>query len=133
MDQSCGRRARAQRRASGGTRLNFLLVLAILIVGGYVGAQLVPVYYRGTLLQTFMQDTVNLAAVASKPPGWVEQQLRAGADDYALPPDALIETTTRDARTQLHVKFSRNIPLIVTIYHYEFDHTVRSATIGNGG
>ncbi len=133
MSQSCGPRPRAQQQVRGAAQLNFLIVLAILAVAGYVGAQLVPVYYRATLLQTFMQDTVNLAAAASKPSGWVEQQVRAGTDDYGLPPDTLIETTTRDGRIQLHVKFFRNIPLAITTYHYEFDQTVKSATLMNGG
>ncbi len=133
MGQSCGTRARAQRQMRGAARLNFLIVLAILAAGGYFGYQLVPVYYHATVLQSFMQDTVNLAAAASKPAGWVEQQLRASADDYGLPPDALIETSARDGRIQLHVKFFRTIPLSVTTYHYEFDQTVKSATLMNGG
>lgn len=133
MGQSCGTRTRAQRHVRGAARLNFLIVLTILVVGGYVGYQLVPVYYSATLLQTFMQDTVNLAAAASKPPGWIEQQVRASADEYGLPPDTLIETTAHDGRVQLHVKFFRTIPLGVTIYHYEFEHTVKSATLMNGG
>lgn len=133
MSQSCGTRARAQRHVRGAARLNFLIVLAILVVVGYVGAQLVPVYYHATLLQTFMQDTVNLAAAASKPSGWIEQQVRASADDYGIPPDALIETSARDGRVQLHVKFFHVIPLGVTVYHYEFDQTVKSATLMGGG
>lgn len=133
MGQTCGLSVRARRTSRGAARLNFLIVLAILAAGGYAGYQLVPVYYRATLLQTFMQDTVNLAAAASKPAGWVEQQLRANANDYNLPRDAVIETTTQEGRVQLHVKFFRDIPLAVTTYHYEFDQTVKSTTLMNGG
>ncbi len=133
MGQSCGTRVRAQQSAYGGARLNFLVVLTILIVVGYVGYQLVPVYYRATLLETFMQDTANNAGALSKSPAWVEQQLRANADDYGLPADTLIETTTQAGRVQIHVKFFHAIPLMVTVYQYKFDHTVKSTTLTTGG
>lgn len=130
MKQTCGTGARPER---GGSRLNFLITMTILIIGGYVGYQLVPVFYRGQLLESYMQDTVNNAAIASKSTNWIEQQIRANADDYGLPKDALIETRQADGRLETHVKFSREIPLIVTTYDYKFDHTVKSSTILNGG
>ncbi len=133
MGQSCGTRARAQRHAHGGARLNFLVVLATLIALSYVGYQLVPVYYRGTLLESFMQDTANTAGAFNKPPAWVEQQLRANADYYGLPADTVIETTTQEGRVQIHVKFFHAIPLFVLNHQYKFDHTVKSTTLASGG
>jgi hypothetical protein len=130
MKQTCGTGARRER---GGSRLNFLITMVILIIAGYVGYQLVPVFYRGQLLESYMQDTVNNAAIANKPTNWVEQQLRGNADDYGLPKDVLIETRQTDGRLETHVKFSREIPLIVTSYDYKFDHTAKSATLLNGG
>ena len=117
----------------GGTRLNFLIVLTILVVGGYIGYQFVPVYYRATLLQSYMQDTVNNAALAGKSSAWVEQQLRAQADYYGVPPDALIETSMPNNRIEAHVSFVRPIPLLVTTYQYTFDYTAKSATLATGG
>ncbi|PYS93399.1 MAG: hypothetical protein DMF64_05125 [Acidobacteria bacterium] len=119
----------AKRRMQGGSRLNFLIVMAILIAAGYVGYQVVPVVYRATLLESFMQDTVNNAAVANKSTAWVDQQIRGNAEDYGLPKDALIETRQDNGRLETHVKFTRTIPLVVTTYEYKFDHTVRSTTI----
>ena len=130
MRHRCEKRARRMR---GGSRLNFLIVLTILVVGGYVGYQLVPVYYRATLLQSYMQDTVNNAAMAGKTSVWVEQQLRAQADYYGVPPDALIETSTPNNRIAAHVSFVRPIPLLVTTYQYTFDYTAKSATLTTGG
>ncbi|HEX8177924.1 MAG TPA: hypothetical protein VF525_00130 [Pyrinomonadaceae bacterium] len=130
MGQTCRTRA---RQARGGARLNFLIFMAIIIVGGYVGYQLVPVFYRASLLQTYMQDTVNNAAVLSKSPGWVEQQIRANGDDYGLPKDAQIETTNIAGHVETRVQFTRTIPLIVTTYNYKFDHTAKSAGFISGG
>ena len=129
MRQSCEARA----RVCGGARLNFLLVMTILVGGGFVGFQTVPTFYRASLLRTYMQDTVNQAAWLSKKPDWVEQQLRANADDYGLPRDALIEAGERDGRMQAHVQFTRPISLIVTTYQYKFDHTVKSSALTSGG
>jgi hypothetical protein len=117
----------------GGSRLNFLIILTILVVGGYVGYQLVPVYYRATMLQSYMQDMVNNAALAGKKPTWVEQQLHGQADYYGVPADAHIEATTRADRIEAHVSFTRPIPLIVTTYQYTFDYTAKSATLTTGG
>jgi hypothetical protein len=129
MRQSCEARVRAR----GGARLNFLIVMTILVVGGFVGFQTVPAFYRAGLLRTYMQDTVNNAAYLSKTPAWVEQQLRANGDDYDMPRDALIEAGERDGRMQAHVQFTRPIPLIVTTYQYKFDHTVKSSALTSGG
>src|SRR5207248_800192 len=101
---------------------NFLFVLAILIVVGFVGYQLVPVYYRAMQLQTYMQDTVTKAAMINKPPAWVEQQLRAQADYYGVPPDALIEVSTRSDRLEAHISFVIPVSLFVTTYQYKFDY-----------
>ena len=133
MRQTCGTQTGPRHaRARGGARLNFLIVLSILVAGGYVGYQIVPLYYRASLLKAFMQDTVNMAAAAGKKGPWVEQQLRGNADDYGVPQDALIETTTRDGRMEAHVQFTSSVPLLVTTYQYTFDHTVKSSTIGVG-
>ena len=134
MAQSCGARARPARAGErGGARLNFLIVLVLLAAVGYAGYQAVPVFYRASLLETYMQDTVNTAAMLTKSPAWVEQQIRANAADYGLPPDTRIEAATRDGRVEAHVQFTRTIPLIVTTYQYTFDHTARSAAIVGGG
>jgi hypothetical protein len=130
MGQTCETRA---GHARGGARLNFLLVLAILVVGGYIGYQVVPVFYRASLLQTYMQDTVNNAVYLGKNPGWVEQQIRANSDYYGLPQDAQIETFAQEGRVEAHVQFTRPIPLMVTTYRYKFDKTVKSTGFISGG
>ena len=131
MRQTCG--AAAARRERGGARLNFLLVLIALAVVGYVGYQFVPLLYGASQYKTFMQDTVNNAAISDKPPAWVEQQLRANAELYGVPADALFETSERNNRIEARVMFTRPVPLIVTTYQYKFDNTAKSATLTAGG
>ncbi len=117
----------------GGARLNFLIVMVLLITVGFLGYQLVPVYYRASLFQSFMQDTVSNAAMLSKPPTWVEQQLRGSAEDYGVPRDAVIEVTPRAGRMEARVAYTRPIPLVVTTYQYKFDYTAKSAALLSGG
>jgi hypothetical protein len=134
MWQTCGTRAgHVRERERGGSRLNFTIVLALLIIAGYIGYQTVPVFYRASLLQSFMQDTVNNASYLNKNPAWVEQQIRANGDYYGLPPDALIETGLREGRMVAHVQFAHPIFLIVTTYRYTYDQTVKSAALVSGG
>jgi hypothetical protein len=76
------------RRASerGGSRLNFLITVAVIAAIGYAGYQYVPVAYQASQLKIFMQDTVNSAAITEKKPQWVEDQLRKSLTDYGAPP-----------------------------------------------
>ena len=129
MKNSCGcvsRRRRAGER--GGSRLNFLIVVAVIAALGYVGYQAVPVLYHARTYETFMQDTVNNAAMTGKNPAWIEQQLKDALADYDLPPDTTVKSGVRDGRLEAQVRYTRTIPLLVTSYEYTFDKTVRSST-----
>ena len=132
MWQTCGTRA-GHERERGGSRLNFTIVMALLITAGYLGYQAIPVFYRASLLESFMQDTVNNAAALNKTTAAVEKQIKDNSDYYDLPPNTVIEATTHDGRIEAHVQFTRPIPLIVTTYQYKFDYTAKSATFGSGG
>ena len=128
----CGRvpRSRGER---GGARLNFLIVMAIIAVLGYLGYQAFPVFYQARNFQSFMQDTVDTAAITDKKPAWVEQQLKTALPDYDVPPEAVIKSTINRGRMEAQVQFTRTIPMIVTQYQYDFDKTVRSAANAAGG
>jgi hypothetical protein len=126
-----GRYSRHDER--GGARLNFLIVMAIIVVLGYVGFQMFPVFYRAKTFEAFMQDTVNNAAVTDKNPAWVEQQLKKSLAEYDVPADAVIKSIVHDGKLEAQVQFTQTIPLVVTEYHYSFDKTVRSSTGVTGG
>lgn len=113
-------------RQRGGSRLNFLIFAAIVVTLLYVGYQFVPVAYRASTLQVYMQDTVNAAAAANKSTDWVRQQVILNRDDYSIPEDAIINAASRDRRMELRVQFTRPIPLPGYVYDYNFDHTAKS-------
>jgi hypothetical protein len=128
----CGR-VSSSRGERGGARLNFMIVIAIIAALGYLGFQGFPVVYQAHNFETFMQDTVDTAAITDKKPEWVEQQLKTALPDYNVPPEAVIRSTISRGRMEAHVQFTRTIPLIVTQYKYDFDKIVRSATSAAGG
>lgn len=128
----CGR-VPSPRGERGGARFNFLIVMAIVAVLGYLGYQGVPVLYQSRNFETFMQDTVNTAAITDKKPAWVEQQLKTALPDYDVPPEAVVTSTINRGRIEAQVQFTRTIPMIVTQYKYDFDKTVHSATSAAGG
>jgi hypothetical protein len=131
MKDLCGRDLPTDR-SRGGARLNFLIVMTIIVVLGYASYQLLPVFYRAKNFETFMQDTVNLAALTDKNSTWTEQQLKHALVEYDLPPDAVVNSTIHDGRLEARVQFTRTIPLVVTEYHYKFDKTVHSTTAVSG-
>jgi hypothetical protein len=130
----CGRLSREHRRGErGGARLNFLIVMAVIALLGYLGYQAIPVLYQSHNFEEFMQDTVDTAAITDKKPAWVEQQLKTALPDYNVPPEAVIKSTINRGRMEAQVQFTRTIPMIVTQYKYDFDKTVRSAASASGG
>ncbi len=117
-------RTRSER---GGARLNFLVVVAVIAVVAYVGYQYVPIAYNASIFKVFMQDTVDKAAVTSRTPEWVENELRANAPGYNVPPDAAITVKKNAGRLEARVRWTRPIPLPGYIYQFNFDHTVSSS------
>ncbi len=112
----------------GGARLKLLIVLALIGMIAYAGYQYVPVAYNAYLFQDYMQDRVNYAVMTDKPDAasWVERELRGSSSDYDVPSTAAISVQVRDGRIEARVQYIRPIPLPGYVYHYNFDHTVRS-------
>ena len=123
----CGR-VRSSRGERGGSNLNFVMVMAVIALLGYLGFQAFPVVYQSHNFETFMQDTVDLGAASDKKPAWVEQQLKTAMADYNVPPEAVIKSSVSGGRLQAQVQFTRTIRMLVTDYKYDFDRTVRSST-----
>ena len=122
--------ARAGER--GGARLKFLLVLAVIAAALFVGVQYVPIAYHAQAFESFMQDTVNNAALTDKNPAWVEEQIRRGLEDHEVPEDAEIKAVVSDTRMEATVRYTETVSLLFTEYEYDFDRTVRSSTAVTG-
>lgn len=116
------------RRATehGGSRFNFLLVVAVIAVVAYAGYQYVPVAYQASQFKVFMQDTVDNAVVTDKNPAWAEDQIRRSLKNYGAPENAHVEVANREAHLEANVQYSVPVPLFVTTHVYKFNHTVRS-------
>ena len=123
------------RRASegGGSRLNFLIVMVVVVAVAYAAYQYVPIAYQSSQLKVFMQDTVDNAVVTDKDAKWAEDQLRRSLPTYGAPPDALVTVANRASRLEAHVEYTVPVPLLVTTYQYKFNHTVNSSTLLSGG
>jgi hypothetical protein len=111
----------------GGSRLNLLIWIVIIGAVAYVGYQYVPVAFRASTYKVYMQDTVDRGLATGQGISWVENQLRAGADNYGVPDSAVYKIEQRDGRIVANVHWTRPIPLPGYIYQYNFDHTVRSS------
>jgi hypothetical protein len=134
MSQVRDRRFDARRGSErGSARLNLLIFLAFVGAVAYAGYQYVPVAYQGSQLKTFMQDTVNNAAVTDKDARWTEDQLRRNLATYGVPADARIKVANRASRIEAQVEYTIPVPLLVTTYEYKFDHTARSSNLLPGG
>ena len=133
-DEHFRARQQQQRRATehGGSRFNFILVMAVIAIAAYAGYQYVPVAYQASQLKVFMKDTVDNAVVTDKNAAWAEDQLRRNLKNYGAPETALITVAAREAHLEAHVEYSVPIPLLVTTYEYKFDHTARSAGVMTG-
>lgn len=135
MKETRGRGGRGPARGAerGGARLKFLLVIALIGAALYVGAQYVPIAYHARVFETFMQDTVNNAALTDRNPAWVEQQLRRSFEDYGVPDDAAVTVGVNETRMEASVQYTETVSLVFTEYEYDFDKTVRSTTVVTGG
>jgi hypothetical protein len=129
-DEHFGARRTTER---GGSRLNFLIAMAVIAAVAYAGYQYVPVAYQASQLKVFMQDTVNNAVITGKDAQWTEDQLRRNLTTYGAPSNTRIAVVNRESRLEAQVEYSVLVPLLVTTYEYKFNHTTRSNNLLSGG
>ena len=110
----------------GNARLKFIIVIAIIGVGAYIGYMFIPVTYQAYLFKDLMQHDVDVASAQGYPASWVKDQLVKSAPEYGVPADAVINPAQRDNRIEVTVQFVRPIEFPGYTYQYDFDHTVKS-------
>lgn len=110
----------------GGARLKFILVMAVIFAGAYIGYMLLPVAYNAYVWKDLMQHKVDVAATQGYPANWVNDQLKKSAAEYGIPPDAEITAGPLDQRIQCRVQFTKPIEFPGYTYQYEFDYTAKS-------
>ena len=110
----------------GGSRLKFLIVVAVIGIVGYIGYVVIPVKYQEYLLKDLMQHNADVAATQGYPPTWATEQLAKAAAEYGVPPDAEITSLREDNRVIVRIHYKRALEFPGYTYPYEFDHTVKS-------
>ena len=116
----------SKRSEFGGARLKFILFMALVILGGYIGYQMLPVMYRAYVWKDLMQHKVDVAATQGYPATWVNDQLKKSTAEYEIPTDAEIIATPQDQRIQVRVQYKKLIEFPGYTYEYDFDHTAKS-------
>lgn len=130
MNESFGAKQAARHTERGASRIKFLIVLAVVGVLVYMGIQYVPMAYNYRNFKTYMQESVDTAAVTGKGSEWVRSRLQANAKDYGVPPEAKINSTLQDGRVTVTVQFTRPVNLLpIWTYIYTFDNTVKSTDL----
>ena len=119
---------RPRKSEQGGSRLKFLVVVAIIASVVYVGYQFIPVVYRDYQIKDLMRNDVDAAAALGKPAAWVKEQLVKNSADYGIPAEAAITPQQLDNRMEVRVQFKKPIEFPGFVYNYEFDYTAKSAT-----
>jgi len=130
MQSSCTAFSAPSRRGErGGTRLKFLIVIALLAAVAYSGYNYIPVAYQAYLLKDYMQTTVDKATAMGQPADWVVTQLKASGAQYDVPPNADVKAQMNNGRMEARVRFSKPVALPFYTYMYTFDNTARSADL----
>jgi hypothetical protein len=113
----------------GQGRLKLLIFLLIMFAIGSTAYQYIPVAWQAFQYKDLMQHDVDVAAAEGYDVAWVKTQLVKMGPEYGVPIDAQVLPIQRDGRMEVTVRFSRQIPLPLPGYNYEysFDHTVRSS------
>ena len=112
----------------GGARFNFVAIILFIALAAYAAYGYAPVWYDAYLFKDYMQETVNKAAYPpGQSTGWVEQQLRAAAREYDLPPEMQVSVQNESGRIAARVVWTRPVRLPGYTYQYNFDHTARSS------
>ncbi|HVG33993.1 MAG TPA: hypothetical protein VM911_12970 [Pyrinomonadaceae bacterium] len=118
-----------RRGERGGTRLKFLIVIALLAAVAYSGYNFIPVAYQAYLFKDYMQTTVDKATALGQPADWVVTQLKASGAQYDVPPNADVKAQTNNGRMEARVRFSKPVALPFYTYMYTFDNTARSTDL----
>jgi hypothetical protein len=110
----------------GSSRLQFLIVMVVLVAGAYTGYLYIPVAYQAHTYKDLMQHYADVAVSSGYQPSWAGEQLAKSAPEYDIPPNAIITPERRDNRVVIRVQFVRPIEFPGYTYNYKFDETVKS-------
>src|SRR5688500_20242079 len=98
---------KSSERGSG--RVQFLIVMTVIVATAYAGYLYVPVSFRAHAYKDLMQHYADVAATLGYEPSWAGEQLLKSTVVYDVPPDAIITRFTGDDRVEARVDYTRLI------------------------
>lgn len=110
----------------GSSRLQFLIIMAVLGAGAYAAYLYIPVAYKAHTYQELMQHYADVAVARGYPPSWAGEQLMKDSAEYEVPANAIITPAQRDNHVEVRVQFVKPIEFPGYTYNYEFDYTAKS-------
>ena len=116
------------RRSSerGAGRVQFLIVMTIIVATAYAGYLYNPVAFHAHTYKDLMQHYADVTATQGYSPTWAGEQLLKSSAEYDIPANAIITPLKRDDRVVVRVQYVKPIEFPGYTYNYEFDHTVKS-------
>lgn len=115
---------KSSERGSG--RVQFLIVMTVIVAAAYAGYLYVPVSFRAHAYKDLMQHYADVTATQGYAPSWAGEQLLKSSAEYDVPQNAIITPVRRDDRVEVRVQYVKPIEFPGYTYNYEFDHTVKS-------
>lgn len=126
LDQ--GRPPAPRRTEHGGSRLSFLIVMALLVVGGLAAYNYIPVAYEAAEFKTEMQKAVDGAGAMGRTSDWVTNEIARNYQTYNVPENADLKIDRlAKGGYRATVKFTRPIKVLGFTYDYNFDKTVTTS------
>jgi hypothetical protein len=116
--------ARDRSRERGGAAVKFAIILTVLFLVGFAGANYIPVAYEGASFRQEMDTAVVKGIAASgqlKPVDTVKASIQKSLRDYAIPADAYVEIKQAGPVVQAHVIYSKQVST------YNFDYVATPA------
>lgn len=110
----------------GDGRIGFMIALALLGAGIFVGVKIIPVRVNAYEFRDFIQEECRFAATRNKD-AEIFKRVFDKAQDLRLPvtkKDILLKRTTHEMI--ISAKYQQTIDLKVTKYVFKFDHEERA-------
>jgi flagellar basal body-associated protein FliL len=113
-------------RERGSARLQFLIVLVVIVTCAYAGYLYIPVAFKAHNYKDVMQHYADVAGASGYTAAWAGEQVVKIGPEYDVPLNAVVTPALRDQRVEIRVQFVRPIEFPGYTYNYEFDYTVKS-------
>ncbi|HEX8847409.1 MAG TPA: hypothetical protein VF791_22385 [Pyrinomonadaceae bacterium] len=135
MNEAFGASPEARPHERGSARIKFIIVFAVVVVVGYMGVKMVPVWYQSSSFKKTLDESAEMAAASGKSGDWLKTQIKANVNDYCAPPCTFSISEPKkgtDGRWEIAVGIKRPVNVLpFWTYNYDFEYTARSRTSAN--